>query len=78
LLNIDSKVKFEVIEIENKNIVCYKRSKANESIYFIANLSDEILEFKTGIKGNFQSIIKKSNYTLESNTLKGWEFHILK
>jgi len=78
LLNIDSKVKFEVIEIENKNIVCFKRSKANESIYFIANLSDEILEFKTGIKGNFQSIIKKTNYTLESNTLKGWEFHILK
>ncbi len=78
LLNIDSGVKFEIIETENKNIVCFKRSKANESMYFVANLSNEVLKFNTGIKGNFQSIIKKSNYRLESNTLKEWEFHILK
>jgi 1,4-alpha-glucan branching enzyme len=78
LLNIDSEIKFEVMDMRNKNIVFLKRSKGSESMYFIANLSNEILEFKTGIEGDFKSLIEKNKYSLESNSLKGWEFHFLK
>mgnify|MGYP006088856917 FL=1 len=78
LLNIDPEVKFEIIELENKNIVCFKRSKENDSMYFIANLSNETLEFETGIKGSFKTLINNTIYNLGSNKLKAWEFHILK
>jgi len=78
LLNIDPEIKFEVIEMENNKIVCFKRSKGNESMYFIANLSNEKLEFKTEIEGDFQSLLNKSKYNLKSNSLKEWEYHFLK
>ncbi len=78
LLNIDPEIKFEVIEMENNKIVCFKRSKGNESMYFIANLSNEKLEFKTEIEDDFQSLLNKSKYNLKSNSLKEWEYHFLK
>ena len=48
LLNIDPKIKFEVIETNSNNLVCFKRSIGEESIYFIANLSETKQEFQTG------------------------------
>ena len=78
LLNIDSKIKFEVIETNSNNLVCFKRSIGEESIYFIANLSETKQEVQTGIKKKLRSLNKQGEVSLENNVLEPWEFHFLK
>ncbi len=78
LLNIDPKIEFEVIETNSNNLVCFKRSIGEESIYFIANLSETKQEVKTGIKKKLRSINKQGEVSLENNILEPWEFHFLK
>ena len=78
LLNIDSKIKFEVIETNSNNLVCFKRSIGEESIYFIANLSETKQEVQTGIKKKLRSLNKHGEVSLENNVLEPWEFHFLK
>ena len=78
LLNIDPKIKFEVIETNSNNLVCFKRSIGEESIYFIANLSETKQEFQTGVKEKLRSLNKQGEVSLENNVLEPWEFHFLK
>ena len=78
LLNIDPKIKFEVIETNNNNLVCFKRSIGKESIYFIANLSETKQEVQTGVKKKLRSLNKQGEVSLENNVLEPWEFHFLK
>ncbi len=78
LLNIDPKINFEVIETNSNNLVCFKRSIGEESIYFIANLSETKQEVQTGIKKKLRSLNKQGEVSLENNVLEPWEFHFLK
>ena len=78
LLNIDPKIKFEVIETNSNNLVCFKRSIGEESIYFIANLSESKQEVQTGVKKKLRSLNKQGEVSLENNVLEPWEFHFLK
>jgi len=78
LLNIDPKIKFEVIETNSNNLVCFKRSIGEESIYFIANLSETKQEVQTGVKKKLRSLNKHGEVSLENNVLEPWEFHFLK
>ena len=78
LLNIDPKIKFEVIETNNNNLVCFKRSIGGESIYFIANLSEKKQEVQTGVKKKLRSLNKQVEVSLENKVLEPWEFHFLK
>ena len=78
LLNIDPKIKFEVIETNSNNLVCFKRSIGEESIYFIANLSETKQEVQTGVKKKLRSLNKQGEVSLENNVLEPWEFHFLK
>ena len=78
LLNIDPKIKFEVIETNSNNLVCFKRSIGEESIYFIANLSETKQEVQTGIKKKLRSLNKQVEVSLENKVLEPWEFHFLK
>ncbi|MDA0758088.1 MAG: alpha-amylase family glycosyl hydrolase [Bacteroidetes bacterium] len=77
-LNINSEIKFESIDLGNKNLVLFKRSDSGESIYFLANLSNETQEIKTDFEGNYKSLLIDSNYNLNKNNLQAWEFHVLK
>ena len=78
LLNIDPKIKFEVIETNSNNLVCFKRSIGEESIYFIANLSETKQEFQTEVKKKLRSLNNEGEVSLENNELEPWEFHFLK
>ncbi|MEL0183786.1 MAG: alpha-amylase family glycosyl hydrolase [Bacteroidota bacterium] len=78
LLNIDPKIKFEVIETNSNNLVCFKRSIGEESIYFIANLSETKQEVQTGVKKKLISLNEQGEVSLENNVLEPWEFHFLK
>ena len=78
LLNIDPKIKFEVIETNSNNLVCFKRSLREESIYFIANLSETKQEFQTEVKKKLRSLNNEGEVSLENNELEPWEFHFLK
>ena len=78
LLNIDPKIKFEVIETNSNNLVCFKRSIGEESIYFIANLSEKKQAVQTGVKKKLRSLNKQVEVSLENKVLEPWEFHFLK
>ena len=78
ILDIDSEIKFEIIETNNKNLVCYKRTKNNDSMYFVANLSEEFQEINTEFSETLKSLNSDKMISLKKNSLEPWEYHFLK
>ncbi len=78
LLDIDPKIRFEIIETNNPDLVCFKRSKDGDSIYFIANLSERKQEFKSKVNEKLSSLNVQTELSLASGILEPWEFHFLK
>ena len=78
LLDIDSEIKFEIIETNNKNLICYKRTKNNDSMYFVANLSEGSQEINTEISETLKSLNSDKMISLKKNSLDPWEYHFLK
>lgn len=78
LLDIDPKIRFEIIETNNPDLVCFKRSKNGDSIYFIANLSERKQEFKSKVNEKLSSLNVQTELSLASGILEPWEFHFLK
>ena len=72
------KIRFEIIETNNPEIVCFKRSKAEDTIYFIGNLSESKQEFKSKVNGKLTSLNVQTELSLASGILEPWEFHFLK
>lgn len=78
ILDIDSEIKFEIIETNNKNLICYKRTKNNDSMYFVANLSEESQEINTKFSETLKSLNSDKMISLKKNSLDPWEYHFLK
>jgi glycosidase len=78
LLDIDSEIKFEIIETNNKNLICYKRTKNDDSMYFVANLSEESQEINTKFSETLKSLNSDKMISLKKNSLDPWEYHFLK
>lgn len=78
LLDIDPKIRFEIIETNNPDIVCFKRSKAEDTIYFIGNLSENKQEFKSNVEIKLTSLNGQTELYLAGGVLEPWEFHFLK
>ncbi len=78
ILDIDSEIKFEIIETNNKNLICYKRTKNNDSMYFVANLSEESQEINTEFSETLKSLNSDKIISLKKNSLDPWEYHFLK
>jgi alpha-amylase len=78
LLDIDSEIKFKIIETNNKNLICYKRTKNNDSMYFMANLSEESQEINTEFSETLKSLNSNKMISLKKNSLDPWEYHFLK
>jgi len=78
LLDIDSEIKFEIIETNNKNLICYKRTKNNDSMYFVANLSEESQEINTDFSETLKSLNSDKMISLKKNSLDPWEYHFLR
>ena len=78
ILDVDSEIKFEIIETNNKNLVCYKRTKNNDSMYFVANLSEESQEINTEFSETLKSLNSDKMISLKKNSLDPWEYHFLK
>jgi len=78
LLDIDSEIKFEIIETNNKNLICYKRTKNNDSMYFVANLSEGSQEINTEFSETLKSLNSDKMISLKKNSLDPWEYHFLK
>ena len=78
LLDIDSEIKFEIIETNNKNLICYKRIKNDDSMYFVANLSEESQEINTEFSETLKSLNSDKMISLKKNSLDPWEYHFLK
>ena len=78
ILDIDSEIKFEIIETNNKNLICYKRTKNNDSMYFVANLSEESQEINTEFSETLKSLNSDKMISLKKNSLDPWEYHFLK
>jgi len=78
LLDIDSEIKFEIIETNNKNLICYKRTKNNDSMYFVANLSEKSQEINTDFSETLKSLNSDKMISLKKNSLDPWEYHFLR
>ena len=78
ILDIDSEIKFEIIETNNKNLICYKRTKNDDSMYFVANLSEESQEINTKFSETLKSLNSDKMISLKKNSLDPWEYHFLK
>lgn len=78
ILDIDSEIKFEIIETNNKNLICYKRTKNDDSMYFVANLSEESQEINTEFSETLKSLNSDKIISLKKNSLDPWEYHFLK
>ena len=78
LLDIDSEIKFEIIETNNKNLICYRRTKNNDSMYFVANLSEKSQEINTEFSETLKSLNSDKMISLKKNSLDPWEYHFLK
>ena len=78
ILDIDSEIKFEIIETNNKNLICYKRIKNDDSMYFVANLSEESQEINTEFSETLKSLNSDKMISLKKNSLDPWEYHFLK
>jgi len=78
ILDIDSEIKFKIIETNNKNLICYKRTKNNDSMYFVANLSEESQEINTEFSETLKSLNSNKMISLKKNSLDPWEYHFLK
>ena len=78
ILDINSEIKFEIIETNNKNLICYKRTKNNDSMYFVANLSEESQEINTEFSETLKSLNSDKMISLKKNSLDPWEYHFLK
>jgi len=68
ILDIDSEIKFEIIETNNKNLICYKRTKNNDSMYFVANLSEESQEITTEFSETLKSLNSDKMISLKKNS----------
>ena len=78
ILDIDSEIKFEIIETNNINLICYKRIKNDDSMYFVANLSEESQEINTEFSETLKSLNSDKMISLKKNSLEPWEYHFLK
>jgi len=69
------------LKTSNDNaILAFKRVKNDDSIIFIANLTDKKQSFKLNLSGNFEEVLNQKNIVLkkdEAVDYNPWEFHFL-
>lgn len=70
---------YERLNVNNENILAFKRSKDNSSLIFMANFSEKEQKFLINISGNFKDAFNGSNQVLEkqsSITLPPWGYKV--
>ncbi len=70
---------YEKIEVANKNILAFKRSKNGSTILYVANVSNEALKASVPQKGKYIDYMSNTAFELDGNaiTLGPWEYKIL-
>lgn len=70
---------YERLQTENENILAFKRTKENTSIYFIGNLSDTTQHFSIDLKGVFTDLITDKKIELDAKEieLKPWKYYLI-
>ncbi len=69
---------YERITTNNDNVLAFKRSKNNETVTFIGNLSDKPQTVKDILKGKYMDYINNKTITLSAEiNLQAWEYMIL-
>lgn len=70
---------YEKIEVVNKNILAFKRSKNGSTILYIANVSNEALKASVPQKGKYIDYMSNTAYELNGDAiaLGPWEYKIL-
>ena len=65
-----------------KQVIAFKRKKGEESIIYIANVTDKEVEVSLNLDGDFQDYMNKNQtFTIKKNQkikMLPWEYHILK
>ena len=70
---------YSILNTNNENIFAFKRSKSEDSIYFIGNLSSKTASFSLALKGSFVDVLTNEKVLLNSTKMefKPWEYYIV-
>ncbi|AUC83575.1 alpha-amylase family glycosyl hydrolase [Lacinutrix sp. Bg11-31] len=70
---------FEEIEVANKNVLAFKRSKNGSAIIYFANMSDKALKTSLPQKGKYIDYMSNTAFEINGDaiTLEPWEYKIL-
>ena len=70
----------DVATSANEKVLAFKREKNGETLYYIANMTAEPVEFSAEIEGDFIDYMNDSEMKLTKDqqmSFKGWEYRIL-
>ncbi len=71
---------YKVIEADNENVLAFTRTKADDAVVFIGNLSKEKQSVTVKVEGEYRDYISGTIITLkdkESIELKPWQYYVL-
>ena len=70
---------YERIETNNDHILVFKRSKGEEEVYFIGNLSNQPHTFSSNLEGAFSNLLTKKDVDIAHKNweLAPWEYYLL-
>ncbi|MFY7671731.1 alpha-amylase family glycosyl hydrolase [Tenacibaculum sp. MEBiC06402] len=72
---------YKVVESNNENVLAFTRSKADEAVIFIGNLSKENQSFTIDLDGEFSDYFTGNTIRLGKNSsldLAPWQYYVLK
>lgn len=77
-LAIDPKVQFSILSTNNENVVLLQRTLGEETLYFLANLSDQEQSIEVPITGSFNDILQNKAVQIQGTMrLDPWAFYFL-
>ena len=70
---------YNKIITDNESVLAFKRSKSNNEIYFIGNLSNKEQTLSNDFKGTYYELLQNKNIVFDQATLqlKPWEYYLL-
>lgn len=70
----------DVMTSADEKVLAFKREKNGETLYYIANMTAEPVEFSAEIEGDFTDYMSDSEMKMTKDkqmSFKGWEYRIL-
>ena len=75
---IDQKTQFSIMPLDHDKVVLLKRTRGEETLYFLANLSDEQQTVKLPLTGSFTDLLQNNPIDIQDETqLDAWAYFFI-